>query len=149
MKPLFESQDFFDLLTGSYRRLLGRPLVPADIPSTDGPRWLYETASFGLLAHNTEVDPVFVYGNRAAQQRFGYDWDELTALPSRLSAEAPVREERENLLRQVSRDGYAENYRSVRVTKSGERFWIGGVTVWQLIDENGDLHGQAAKLSFG
>lgn len=149
MKPLFESQDFFDLLTGSYRKLLDRPLVPADISATDGPRWLYETAPFGLLAHNREVDPVFVYGNRAAQRRFGYDWDELTALPSRLSAEAPVREERERLLQQVSRDGFAENYRSIRVTKSGERFWIENVTVWQLIDEKGALHGQAARLSFG
>jgi PAS domain S-box-containing protein len=148
MKPLFESQEFFDLLAGSYARLVGRPLVPIDLAAMEGPRWLYETAPFGLLAHNTEADPIFVYGNRAVQRRFGYDWDELTALPSRLSAEAPERQERENFLRQVARDGYVDNYRGIRVTKSGERFWIEDVTVWQLIDEKGRLRGQAAKLSF-
>lgn len=149
MRQLFESRDFFDLLAGSYHRLVGRPLVPADLPGGEGARWLYETAPFGLLAHNTEADPIFVYGNKAVQQRFGYSWEELTALPSRLSAEAPERQERESFLRQVARDGYVDNYRGMRVTKSGERFWIEGVTVWQLIDEKGNLHGQAAMLPLG
>jgi PAS domain S-box-containing protein len=149
MTPLYESRDFFDLLTGSYRRLLGRPLIDIDLTPSEGPRWLYETAPFGLLAHDTQADPIFVYGNRAVQKRFGYSWEELTALPSRLSAEAPERQERENFLQQVSRDGFVENYRGMRVTKSGERFWIEGVTVWQLIDENGNRHGQAAMLPLG
>jgi PAS domain S-box-containing protein len=146
MTPLYESQDFFDLLAGSYHRLIGRPLLNVDLSPGEGARWLYDRAPFGLLAHNTEPDPIFVYGNKAAQRRFGYSWDELTALPSRLSAEAPERQERENFLNQVSRDGYVENYRGMRVTKSGERFWIEGVTVWQLIDEKGHRHGQAAML---
>jgi hypothetical protein len=37
----------------------------------------------------------------------------------------------------------------MRVTKSGERFWIEGVTVWQLLDEKGKRHGQAALLPLG
>ena len=47
-----------------------------------------------VLAHNTEPDPIFIYGNKAAQACFGYTWDELTSLRSRLSAEEPKREER-------------------------------------------------------
>jgi len=34
--------------------------------------WLY-MAPFGLLAHDESADPLFVYANLTAQQRFGYD----------------------------------------------------------------------------
>jgi PAS domain-containing protein len=138
--------DFFKLLSESYSRLLGKPLVPDHVPGEDAPRWLYEHAPFGLLAHNTNADPIFVYGNLTAQKLFEYDWDELTALPSRLSAEAPDRDERRAFLEQVGRDGFVADYRGMRVTKSGKRFWIDNVVVWQLHDEVGVYCGQAALI---
>ncbi|SIT35807.1 conserved hypothetical protein [Paraburkholderia ribeironis] len=138
--------DFFRLLSNSYSRLLGKPLVPEHVPIEDAPRWLYESAPFGLLAHNTAADPVFVYGNLMAQKLFEYDWDELTALPSRLSAEAPDRNERQTFLEQVERDGYVAAYRGMRVTRSGRRFWIDNVVVWQLHDDAGVHRGQAALI---
>jgi hypothetical protein len=138
--------DFFRLLSNSYSRLLGRPLVPEHVPIEDAPRWLYESAPFGLLAHNTAADPVFVYGNLTAQKLFEYDWDELTALPSRLSAEAPDRDERQAFLEQVERDGFVAAYRGMRVTRSGRRFWIDNVVVWQLHDDAGVHQGQAALI---
>lgn len=146
MTPLYEDNRFFELLAGSYFRLIGRPLVPESIDAADRPAWLYEKAPFGILAHDTAADPIFVYGNRAAQQRFEYSWEELTALPSRLSAEAPERQERADFLAAVSRDGFIEGYRGMRISKSGNRFWIEGVTVWQLTDDDGILRGQAALL---
>lgn len=138
--------DFFRLLSTSYSRLLGRPLVPLHVPIENAPRWLYESAPFGLLAHNTAVDPVFVYGNLMAQKLFEYDWDELTALPSRLSAQAPERGERQAFLEQVERDGFVAAYRGMRVTKSGKRFWIDNVVVWQLRNDAGAHCGQAALI---
>lgn len=146
MAPLYESSDFARLLTESYARLIRQPLVPADVPDKGIARWLYESAPFGILAHSTANDPLFIYGNLSAQKRFEYDWEELTQLPSRLSAEAPERQEREDFLRRVSQDGYVDDYRGLRVTKSGKRFWIEGVTVWQLIDADGVCHGQAAMI---
>jgi len=143
---LYESDNFFDLLTGSYRRTTGRDLVPPELTRQEGIRWLYEDAPFGLLAHDTAPDPVFVYGNRNAQRRFEYSWDELTTLPSRLSAEAPERAARENFLRQVAEKGYVDNYEGIRISKSGKRFAIANVTVWQLIDADGMIRGQAARL---
>ncbi|OZI79054.1 MEKHLA domain-containing protein [Bordetella genomosp. 2] len=137
---------FAELLAGSYRRLTGRPLLPADLPAHAAARWLYEEAPFGLLAHNTAADPVFVYGNRRAQALFEYDWHELTALPSRLSAAAPQRDERERFLQRVRRDGYVDDYRGERITKHQRHFWIAGATVWQLRDADGALHGQAAMI---
>ncbi|KGC06663.1 MULTISPECIES: MEKHLA domain-containing protein [Burkholderia] len=138
--------NFFLLLADSYRRLVNRPLVPDGMSSSDGAAWLYSTAPFGVLAHDTSADPVFMYGNRRAQAIFEYDWDELTALPSRLSAEPMERHERQVFLDKVMRDGFVSEYRGVRVTKSGKRFWIERATVWQLMDADGTVHGQAAMI---
>jgi len=139
--------DFVTLLCESYARLLRKPLVPdEDLTPAEAARWLYEDAPFGILAHDTRPDPVFVYGNLRAQRLFGYTWNELTALPSRLSAEAPERSERQAFLEQVTRDGYVDGYRGVRVTKSGKRFWIERATVWQLFDRDGVYRGQAALI---
>jgi PAS domain S-box-containing protein len=140
---LQHDETFFDLLTGSFFRLVGRSLIEP----TWGAQWLYDDASFVVLSHNTDPDPIFVYANRAAQNRFGYDWQEFTSLPSRLSAEMQEREERQRLLETVARNGFIANYRGLRVTKSGHRFWMEDGIVWQLIDERGQHHGQAATFS--
>src|SRR5262245_42322130 len=135
--------DFFALLTESYARIVGRRLVP----DGQGPDWLYSTAPFVVLAHNTEPDPRFIYANRTAQACFEYSWDEFITLPSRLSAELPNRAERQRLLDTVTRDGFIDDYRGLRIAKSGRRFWIEKAIVWQLIDENGRRLGQAATFS--
>jgi MEKHLA domain-containing protein len=135
---------FYELLAGSYSRLVGVSLVPLEFDDASAARWLYEEAPFCVLAHNTDPDPVFIYGNKTAQACFEYTWAELTTLPSRLSAEEPNREERQRLLEGVQRHGFARGYRGLRIAKSGRRFWIEDVTVWQLIDQKGVLHGQAA-----
>ncbi|ADV81462.1 MEKHLA domain-containing protein [Terriglobus saanensis] len=137
---------FYDLLAESFERLTHQPLVLQEISPDDAPRWLYEDAPFGILAHNTAADPVFVYGNKTAQKRFEYSWEELTALPSRLSAEAPERSERQRFLEEVQQHGFVANYRGIRIAKSGKRFWIEDAIVWQLTDADGVYRGQAAFL---
>jgi hypothetical protein len=134
------------LLTASYAKFVGDSLVPTELALADAARWLYEDAPFAVLSHNTDVDPMFVYGNVAAQTRFEYTWDEITHLRSRFSAEAPNREERQRLLDRVNRDGYANDYRGVRISKSGQRFMIEDATLWQLVDEEGQVRGQAVKI---
>jgi PAS domain-containing protein len=144
--PLHSDPVFYQLLADSYARLLGQPLVQQAMPVADATEWLYERAPFAVLAHNTDADPLFIYGNKAAQRRFGYSWDEITRLPSRLSAEAPNREERQQFLARVQRLGYEAGYKGVRVTKSGQRFMIDEATLWQLLDADGKLHGQAVVI---
>jgi hypothetical protein len=73
------------LLERSYRAAFGRALVPVDGHLAARASWLYERALFGLLAHDAQPEPVFVYANLTAQ-RFGYDRHELIGRPSRLSA---------------------------------------------------------------
>ena len=134
--------DFFALLTESYARLLGKPLVP---PGADAD-WLYAKAPFVVLAHSTADDPIFIYANKAAQACFGYSLDEFLALPSRLSAEAPQQAARQALLEKVSRDGFITGYSGVRVAKSGRRFIIEDGVLWELTDRAGVRHGQAATF---
>lgn len=134
---------FYDLLTGSFARLVGRPLVPPDIDAG----WLYRDAPFAVVAHNTDPDPRFVYANIVAQRCFEYSWEEFTSLPSRLSAEPVERAERQRLLDAVTRHGFIADYRGVRIARSGRRFAIENAIVWQLIDRDGLMRGQAATFA--
>lgn len=136
-------QAFYELLTGSFARLVGTPLVPERANAT----WLYDDAPFAVVAHNTDVDPRFVYANKRAQACFEYPWEEFVTLPSRLSAEVPNRDERARILEAVARDGFVRGYRGVRISKSGRRFWIEDGIVWQLIDADGVNRGQAATFA--
>jgi len=134
---------FFALLTGSHARFVGKPLVPQGRDA----RWLYGAAPFAVLAHNADADPKFIYANKAAQDCFEYSWEEFMMLPSRLSAEAPDRAERQALLDEVRRNGFMAGYRGVRIAKSGRRFIIEDGILWELIDKDGTRRGQAATFS--
>jgi hypothetical protein len=145
-QDLREDPSFIQMLTESYRRFVGEPLAPENVASHDVARWLYEDAPFALLAHDASSDPLFIYGNAEAQRKFEYTWEELIHLPSRLSAAKPEREARDRFLQDVARYGYVAGYGGIRVAKSGRRFRIENATVWQLIDREGVVRGQAAIL---
>ncbi len=133
------------LLVSSYRRLTGRMLISA--PQNDAALaaavW---NAPLAIVAHGTEVDPVFFYGNRLALQRFEMSFEEFSRLPSRFSAEPLARNERASLLERVTQYGYVDDYSGIRISRSGTRFTIGQATVWNLLDETGGYHGQAAAF---
>jgi hypothetical protein len=137
---LAQDPEFFALLTRSYARLVGSPLVAEG----RGPTWLYHEAPFAVVAHNTEADPRFIYANEAAQACFEYPWHEFVQLRSRFSAEAPNRFERQRLLRTVVEKGFVTGYSGLRISRSGRRFWIQDGVIWQLMNEIGISFGQAA-----
>jgi len=144
---LASDPDFFELLVSSYRRIVGREPAFLDHALHPSAEWLYDRASHPVLAHNTDPDPRFIYANKAAQAAFEYQWDEITELPSRLSAEPVDREDRQRVLDAVARHGFAIGYSGLRIAKSGRRFWIDDGVVWQLIDRNGAVRGQAATFA--
>jgi hypothetical protein len=132
------------LIVASYQRLTGKALidnVPSEIAALRQAVW---DAPRAIVAHGTETDPVFFYGNRLALQQFEMSFEEFARLPSRFSAEPLAREERAKLLDSVTRQGYVDNYSGIRIAKSGKRFMIENGTVWNLIDEQGLHQGQAA-----
>lgn len=131
------------LIAESFRRLLGRPLVESGPDSVEA-LW---RAPQAIVAHGTEPDPVFFFGNRAALKAFETDVRAFIRMPSRLSAEAPLREERQALLDRVTRDGFIADYAGVRIGASGRRFRIENAVVWNLVDAAGVRHGQAATFA--
>ncbi|MFN7753835.1 MAG: MEKHLA domain-containing protein [Pseudomonadota bacterium] len=133
-----------ELIIASHRRLTGRPLALGDMPDPVRALWCSPLA---VVAHGTEDDPVFFYGNRLALRRFEMAFDAFVAMPSRLSAEPMLREERERLLEQVRDEGWIGDYSGVRIAASGRRFRIDGAIVWNLVDEQGRHRGQAAAFA--
>jgi MEKHLA domain len=104
-------------------------------------------ATFVVVSHVRSIDPIFNYGNQAALDLWEFDWKQFTALPSRLSAEPLAQIHRNRLLQEVRNQGYVTNYRSVRISRTGKRFWVENATIWNVTDDNGEEIGQAATFS--
>jgi hypothetical protein len=94
-----------------------------------------------------EEDPILNYGSHLALTLWELTWDELLQTPSRLTAEAVNRAEREWMLERARTRGYIDNYRGVRISISGRRFLIENAIVWSVIDQAGHRLGQAATFS--
>jgi hypothetical protein len=132
------------LIAASYRRLTGKALIDNASPDIAELRHAVWNAPRAIVAHGTEDDPIFFYGNRLALQLFEMSFDEFARLPSRLSAEPLAQEARVKLLEKVARQGYVDGYSGMRIARSGRRFMIAETTVWNLMDEHGLRQGQAA-----
>ncbi len=135
--------DHIQLLCRSYERLTGMTFVDPSLTAQEAAIAIFK-APFVVVSHDTAPDPIFNYANQTALDLFEMDWTEFTRLPSRQSAEPPNREERSRLLSAVTQHGYIQNYAGIRIAKSGLRFRIQDVTVWNLSDEDGVYRGQAA-----
>jgi hypothetical protein len=134
-----------ECLIRSYHHWTGRELLSGAYTSSESARQLFE-APFVVVSHGVQADPILNYGNQAALNLWQLKWEELIQLPSRLTAEAPSREERAKLLERVTRDGYISDYSGVRISKSGKRFMIMQATVWNLRSDEGAYCGQAAMF---
>ncbi len=131
------------LLIEGYRRWTGRDLVGGNLD--DQAKSLFE-ATFAVVSHDTETDPVFTYGNCTALALFELDWRQFVQLPSRKSAQPVSRQERARLLAAVSAKGFIDDYSGVRISATGKLFRIENATVWNLVDEGGAYRGQAAHF---
>ncbi len=134
------------LLVTSYCRTTGRDLIDPCGSVDQTARALWE-APFVVASHGTQDDPVFNYGNRAALALFEMTWDAFITLPSRLSAEPLLRDERDAMLARVREFGFIDDYNGVRVSARGKRFRIRQASVWTVRDTNGVVHGQAVVFN--
>lgn len=140
ISPSAEQQRLIGLIPESYQRLVGRPLLDESSPAA---LW---NAPRVIVAHGTEADPLFFYGNRQALALFETDFAAFTRMPSRWSAEPLLRAERTRLLQRVSADGYIDDYCGIRISAKGRRFRIEQAVVWNLLDADRVCHGQAATF---
>lgn len=129
----------------SHLRLTGRALVP---PSADPVGELWHAPQV-IVAHGTGPDPVFFFGNAAALATFECDLADFLTMPSRLSAAPAEREARAAFMARVMRTGFVDDYSGWRISRRGRRFLIPCGTVWNLIEADGSLHGQAATFQPG
>ena len=129
--------DHARLLTESFHALLGRPLF-------DGTAKDLYHAPMVVLSHTTDADPILNYGNLAAQRLWQLSWDELTALPSRQTAEPMEQAQRDAMFAQMRSKGFIEDYRGIRIGSTGQRFEIKNAIIWTLHDNNGQKRGEAA-----
>jgi hypothetical protein len=133
-------------LARSFKKWTGRNLLVGNFSPAELAEKIWN-APFVVVSHGTQADPILNYGNRAALALWEMSWEELTRTPSRLTAEAPRREERARLLEAVTRNGFIDDYAGIRISKRGRRFEIFQATVWNLVTEAGEPCGQAATFS--
>jgi len=133
------------LILSSYAHWLGKPLFDVS-EAKDAARAVFE-ADFVLASSNADADPILNYGNQQALSLWELPWEEFIKTPGRHTAEAMEREARADFLRRVRENGYVDDYRGIRVSRSGKRFEIRQAIVWNLIDENQNYVGQAATFT--
>ena len=134
------------LLLDSFRHWTGRDLIERGGTEVEQAKALFN-APFVVVSHGTETDPILNYGNRVALDLWEMDWDEFSRTPSRLTAEPVDRAERERMLAQAAVRGFFTDYRGVRISRSGRRFFVEDAIVWNVIDPEGMPRGQAATFA--
>ncbi|ASC70736.1 hypothetical protein XM38_016810 [Halomicronema hongdechloris C2206] len=147
-QPLWQRPDIIDWsqrLLASYRHWLGQDLLPLAAAAPEAARQLF-WAPRVVVSHGTQADPVLNYGNQAALDLWQLNWDRFTQTPSRHTAEPMHRQERTNMLAQLEAQGYVDNYRGVRISSQGRRFYIERAIIWNVVDDTGKRVGQAATF---
>ena len=135
------------LLLYSFHHWTGDDLI--QIPSNCSPQEIANllfNADFIVVSHGTQADPIFNYGNQKALDLWQMDWQTFISTPSRYTVQPIEHEDREQLLAQAKSQGYVSNYRGIRIASNGDRFYINNVILWNVVDKEGKLWGQAATF---
>jgi len=138
--------EWTQLLLNSYHHWLNQELIPRRGNSQEQSHQFFDSP-FVVVSHGLQDDPILNYGNRAALALWETTWDELTRTPSHLTAEPLNREERTRMLQRASQHGFIDDYRGIRISKTGKRFLVEGAIVWNVMDSHGRELGQAATFS--
>ncbi len=130
-------------LVHSFQHWTGHTLIDTNGSTILVAQRLFE-ASFVLVSHGTESDPIFNYGNRKLWQ---LEWEAFTNLPSRCSAEPIEQKERERMLVSTKNQGLISEYQGIRISSMGKRFRIDDGIIWNVLDEELRPCGQAATFN--
>jgi len=134
------------IILNSYRQLLDRELFDRtgdELTQSENLFYLDRV----VYSHNNSSDPIYNYSNQKGLELWEMDWQQLTTTPSRMTTQPLLREEREQLLQETIAKGYIENYQGIRISRTGKKYQIKDITVWNLTDNKGKFCGQAATFS--
>ncbi|BAQ63383.1 MEKHLA domain-containing protein [Geminocystis sp. NIES-3709] len=141
------------IILNSYYQLLNTELIDRTVPLYDQKSdKLTQSKNLFYLdrvvySHNTDLDPIYNYSNKKGLELWEMDWQQLTNTPSRMTTQPLLREEREKLLQETISKGYIQNYQGIRISRTGKKYLIKDITVWNLTDNEGKFCGQAATFS--
>lgn len=136
-------KDYIYQITSSLKKLANIEIVDPSLSLEDQAKQAF-TSDYVLLAHNATNEPIFNYANQTALRLFEMSWDEFTTMPSKYSAESDERGKREQFIAEVEQKGYSKDYSGIRVSKTGKRFEIKNVILWNVYDLENNRIGQAA-----
>lgn len=134
------------IVLDSYLKIVKNELIIREDSPIAQAKALY-FAPFVVVSHGTQADPILNYGNEIALNLWEMSWDIFIRTPSRLTAEPMNRQEREEMLKTVNTLGFIDNYQGVRISNQGKRFYIDKAIVWNLVNSENELCGQAATFS--
>jgi hypothetical protein len=133
------------LLCQSFQHWTGEALIDAqENPLTLSEKLFF--APFVVVSHGMEADPIFNYANQMALKLWQMNWEDFTRLPSRYSVEPTEQSEREVMLKKSLDQGLISNYRGLRTSSKGDRFFIEDVLLWTILDAQNQTCGQAAMF---
>ncbi|WP_075591270.1 MEKHLA domain-containing protein [Labilibacter marinus] len=138
-------KEYIHLITSSLKKLANIEIVDFSLSIEEQAKQVFNS-DYVLLAHNGSNDPTFNYANQKALSLFEMTWDEFTNMPSKYSAESDERATREQFLAEVAEKGFSKNYSGIRISKTGKRFEIRNVILWNVYDSEGNRIGQAAMF---
>jgi len=137
--------DHCTTMAWSYKHFTGRDLMPNPGSANELSTSLF-MAPFVLVSAGPEADPILNFGNANALALWEMPWEQFIRTPGRLTAEAPLREERARFLAEVTTKGFIDNYSGIRISSTGKRFRIAQATVWTLLSPALVPCGQAARF---
>ncbi|MCW3804606.1 MEKHLA domain-containing protein [Plebeiibacterium marinum] len=139
-------KDYISLITNSLKKLANIEIVDFSLSTEEQAKQAFN-ADYVLLAHNGSDDPIFNYANKTGLNLFEMSWDEFTNMPSKYSAESDERGQREKFIAEVTEKGYSKDYTGIRISKTGRRFEIKNVILWNVYDSENNRIGQAALFN--
>ena len=129
----------------SFQHWMSRPLLNVAGSPLEQAQQVFQ-ASIAILSHGTEMDPILNYGNQRSLDIWKLSWEEFVQMPSHKTAESTSQEMRSQLFLIVQKQGYTP-FSGTRISSTGRRFHIEDGILWNVIDQQGTLHGQAAVFS--
>lgn len=130
------------LIAESYARLAGEPLVDGASGEVEEALWQSPRV---IIVHGTEPVPRIFYANRKALDLYHMSAKAFIGMPSHLCAEPVRRHERTRVLNALKRSNMVQVDTGVRVASTGQRFEIVRAQSWNLLDEQGEIHGVVAS----
>ncbi|KAJ3029715.1 UNVERIFIED_CONTAM: hypothetical protein HDU68_011328 [Siphonaria sp. JEL0065] len=137
----------------SHKQLIPEKNQVLTCSNDEDPAAYLESFPCPVLAHSGTPtgsnDPVMIFANSIGLRAFKFENDKegFFGLHSKYTAkDGGDRESREKAMQNVARAGYTLGYEGVRVAKDGSEFRLVDAMLWNVLDEEGVIIGQAALL---